>query len=375
MDTWICERCGHQENGAATEVDPTRICPQCQTAMTVASGSEMSRQPDRLEGVSNEPPPPNVVMAPPDWPEATPTQTTSSALPEWVQSQWNASPASPRASNRDTVPTTASADARWSGLALSIVVPYAICVTLIAGWLYYQKRQKAGTDHPLANIPDILGEYEPARRIIVGRRLDRLPDVDNPLPPELLVRLGETREIGDLQVTPEKVERRRIDIHTVFTNGETQINRPKAEALVLHLRLKNCSPDVWFHPTDPAFVRKYQPRRSAPRPYTQIIADGYRSYGGPIEWSPPRERSHIRRMFVAGQEHDDQPLAPGEERRTIICSDPADEQLWRSVQRHDRPEPIVWRVQLRRGLVHFQDRDWSVCAVVGVQFQPNDVRR
>jgi hypothetical protein len=200
-------------------------------------------------------------------------------------------------------------------LALSIVVPYAICVTLIAGWLYYQKRQKAGTDHPLANIPDILGEYEPARRIIVGRRLDRLPDVDAPLPPELLVRLGETREIGDLQVTPEKVERRRIDIHTVFTNGETQINRPKAEALVLHLRLKNCSPDVWFHPTDPAFVRKYQPRRSAPRPYTQIIADGYRSYGGPIEWSPPRERSHIRRTFVTGQEHDDQPLAPGEERR------------------------------------------------------------
>ncbi len=317
-----------------------------------------------------------MMLAPEDWPTATTVEHPQAEppLPDWVASQVAHAPASSSARQPRNVSPSPTPSSRWPGLLLSILVPYSLSMTFIAGWLYFRNQQQAAAEHPLANIPDILGEYEPARRMQLGRRLERLPPVDAPLPPGLIVRLGETLTVGDLEVTPEAVEQRRIDIRTVFQSGEVSSTRATRESLVMRLRLKNLSRDIWFHPTDPAFDRRYQPRRGIPRPYTQLIADGYHAYGGAIDWRGHSGRSTFRRVFVVGQDEDDQPLAPGAERRTVVCTDPMDEQVLRSVKAHSGPEPIVWRVLLRRGLIPFEGREWSVCAVVGVTFDASEVR-
>lgn len=370
-----CGHCGQVVDATSLAAGQTVVCPYCGGLISGPSAWPGEGESLPEENLSNEPPPPSVMLAPADWPTASadiaPAQTP---LPDWVAAQMSKSAPAPTSSRTRTTTEPTPTRGNWSGLVLSLLVPYAVTMTLMAGWLYFQKREQAEADHPLANIPDILGEYEPARRMQLGRRLDRLPPVDAPLPPGLLVRLGETLAIGDLEVTPESVEQRRLEIRTVFHNGEMTSTRPDRDALVLHLRLRNRSSDVWFHPTDPAFDRKYQPRRGVPKPYTQLIANGYHAYGGPIEWRGQPGRPLARRVFVVGQEHDDQPLGPGQERRTVICTDPTDEQVLRSVQAHQGPEPIVWRVMLRRGLVPFDGREWSVCAVVGVPFVADDVR-
>ncbi|MCX7701823.1 MAG: hypothetical protein N2039_13175, partial [Gemmataceae bacterium] len=283
-----CGHCGQVVEATPPAAGQTVVCSHCGGLISGprAWSGEGDSSPE--ENLSNEPPPPSVMLAPSDWPTASVDWPTASAdvaspqapLPDWVASQMSQAaptPTSPTATRLRPTSQAPPTRSNWSGLVLSLLVPYAVTMTLIAGWLYFQKREQAEADHPLANIPDILGEYEPARRMQLGRRLDRLPPVDAPLPPGLLVRLGETLAIGDLEVTPESVEQRRLDIRTVFHNGEVTSTRPDRDALVLHLRLRNRSHDVWFHPTDPAFDRKYQPRRGVPKPYTQLIANGYLS--------------------------------------------------------------------------------------------------
>jgi DNA-directed RNA polymerase subunit RPC12/RpoP len=369
-----CGRCGQIVTVPVAAAGTKMACPECQGMILIPNSAPRAGDGASAEPMVHESPQPGVILAPADWPATPPPQPALTDVPEWVQSQWQASQPAHSTMRSSNGPTESSSASRGSGIALSILVPYAISMTFIAGWLFFQKKHQAASDHPLANIPDILGEYEPARRTQVSRRLERLPDVDAPLPDDLLVRLGETCRVGDLEVTPERVEQRRIQIRTVYHNGQQQTVRSDRDALVLHIHVRNCSMDVWFHPTDPAFDRLYRPRRGVPKPYTQLIADGHHSYGGPIEWVPPKQRQATRRVYVVGQDEDDQPLAPGAARRTLICTDPHDEQVLRSLQRHDRPEPIVWRVLLRRGLVNFQDRDWSVCAVIGVQFRRDDVQ-
>jgi hypothetical protein len=60
---------------------------------------------------------------------------------------------------------------------------------------------------------------------------------------------------------------------------------------------------------------------------------------------------------------------------TFVCTDPADH----AVQELARYKgPLVWRIQLRRGLVKWRtargnDREDSATAVVGVEFDAGDV--
>jgi hypothetical protein len=245
-------------------------------------------------------------------------------------------------------------------------------MTAVAGWYFYKSSNPAAIDHPMANIPDIFAQYEPATRRQLTRRVNGMPPVDAPLPDGLLVRLGETLRIGDLEVMPERVEVGRVKVHTVMQDGETNVS-DLGEALILHLRLRNRSGDIWFHPTDPVFDRLYDRRQGSTKPYMQLIANGYHSYGGAIDVLGTNWQK-VKRKYIDGQEYDDKPLPPGEERRTAICTDPQDTKALEAVRGHTSGEPIVWRVQLRRGLTTFRGQELSTCAVVGVQFNSSDIQ-
>jgi hypothetical protein len=76
------------------------------------------------------------------------------------------------------------------------------------------------------------------------------------------------------------------------------------------------------------------------------------------------------RETVEGQQH--RRLRPQEELTTLICTDPDDHvaRLLASAR-----GPLLWRVQVRRGLVPVRDREVSSTAVIGVEFEPDQIQR
>ncbi|MDW8264312.1 MAG: hypothetical protein RMJ52_03165 [Gemmataceae bacterium] len=254
-----------------------------------------------------------------------------------------------------------------------ILVPYSIFSTGVAIYSYYRLQQ---VPHPLEMVPDIISDFRDTtqRGKPQSRVIDRVPPL-TPLPDKLKVALGQTLRIGDLEITPEKVEQRRVVFH--YRNRPFKPEPADEDSIVLHVRLKNVSEDVRFRPTDPAFEGHWTEGMSRnSRPYMFMEVGDKRFYGGPFPWSPTNRRvikgDEPEKLYVDGQEDHERILAPGEEMRTVFATDPKDHV----------PEyiegfkgNITWRLQLRRGFVRYKDRDIPTTAVIGVVFNPKDIVR
>jgi hypothetical protein len=221
----------------------------------------------------------------------------------------------------------------------------------------------AGSDHPLSTIPDNFGEFPPAERKKIGKSV--VP-IDGPLPADLKVALGNTLQLGALEVQPLRVDARSLKVVSVAKDGTERVGpRDIGRALVLRLRVRNTSTDVTLHPMDPAFTRKAN-ERDEPATGLQVGQQVY--WGGAIDW-PPRPR--VGREFELAQEWDAKPLEPGESREYVVFTDSRRQIL--DAVRHSA-SPLLWRVQIRRGLVAYRGKDVPVTAIIGVEFKPEDVR-
>jgi hypothetical protein len=240
------------------------------------------------------------------------------------------------------------------------LISYSILATIAAAILYAEKQRRI---HPLEAIPD-QGENKGATRSKTGAV--KLPDPAQPLPNQLKVALGDSIRIGDLEVTPEKVERRQIQYESRRQGPSPDTTRFDALALVLHL--KNISQDVVFKPMDPYFTRQWKPKNGGLMPYTYLAVGDHHFYGGPLSMQDVRDHQ----LSVAGQDLD-QELRPGEEFNTFICTDP-DDPLKKTLDGHNDSDPLLWRVQVRRGLVRVHERDVPATAVIGVQFSRKSIQ-
>lgn len=259
------------------------------------------------------------------------------------------------------------APAPGGGTALKVgffvVLAYAVVVTGLAVYgLFVKSGAPAG--HPLSAIPDDFGEFKPAERKKTGKLT--IP-VDGELPPELRVALGEKLAIGSLEVTPTKVEARRlIRVGEYASGGGKETLPPTPPALVLTMRIRNTSDDLFIHPTDPAFNRKVT--TPAERVGTGLVVGNQTFWGGAIDWP---FRKQVTRLYEAAQAADATPLNPGETRDYVVFTDTKLEIL-RAVR--NATDGLVWRVQVRRGRIEFEGKDIPVTAIIGVDFQPGDVR-
>jgi hypothetical protein len=211
-----------------------------------------------------------------------------------------------------------------------------------------------------------LGDNPPAKRG-TSSVIDIIPPETN-LPSKLQVALGQRIRIGDLEVMPEKVEQRRIVYCS--ENQHVQSQASQNDALVLTLQLRNASDDVFFTPTDPFFDRQWKEDSGATKPYTFLEMGSQRFFGGPIKRSQ-RGKGALPREFIQGQENDNQVLKPAEERTTVLSTDPGNRQILKTLGAYKGQ--LVWRVQLRRGLVEVGNREVSTTAVIGVVFQEQDI--
>jgi hypothetical protein len=251
-------------------------------------------------------------------------------------------------------------------LLLTILVPYALLMTAVALYLYFKSPASRGSgngpSNPLEMLPDE-GLNPGVRRVL--QRGKRFPGEEAVLPDHLRVSVGKSLRVGDLEVTPKDVALRKITV-----NYSTNLSPSLETALVLRLHLRNVSKDVAFHPVDPFFDRSWTPDDPNGKPYTSLDLGGKLFYGGPIDWANAIPRRDNPRQYIAEQ-HQDKELRPGEEMDTMVCTNPKDN-IGDVLKAYHGP--LVWRLQVRRGLVEVRNREASATAVIGVEFDDSDVK-
>jgi len=246
-------------------------------------------------------------------------------------------------------------------LVLIPLISYAILATIAVVILFL----RPPPEDPLERLPDLEGDYKGAAHQKHGSiSYDRVSP-ESELPARLKVSLGHTIRIGELEVTPQKVELFRIRIqHPMFATEPAGSD----DSLVLSLRFRNVSKDQTFIPLDPFFDRRWKSLSHGGKPYTFLEIGDKRLYGGPLAWKPGRPLDS--RETIEGQ--DFRTLYPGHESISLVCTDP-EEPIVKLVRGHSGP--LLWRVQVRRGFVQVGEREISATAVVGVVFTEKDIQR
>jgi hypothetical protein len=258
---------------------------------------------------------------------------------------------------------------RGGWLIALLVVPlisYSILATIAVVYLRFFYAAPTMQPHPLEMIPDVEGDNPGATRVkkkvsgvnFHGRQERELPD-------RLRTTLQQPIRIGDLEVTPVSVQFRTIE----FIIRDKDPVASETPCLVLNLHLKNVSKGVAFHPLDPYFVRRWKEIKGESKsgmPFTYLIVGKERFYGGPISVAEREERQETIKGQRLGRE-----LKPGDEMDTFICSSPEDP-VKEAVEANT--QPMLWRVQVRRGFVETPNRgERPASAVIGVEFTRDDI--
>ncbi len=346
---------GGPAKGRPSDSDPVEIhveIPDAREQESIFTGPEEGLSEDVFGG----PPQPRLeipesapVMTRPPSPPAVPPGEPA-AYPEPAYPELPTPPASARIA---AGPPPASADNELPAAALAprparnsmvvpmlliFLVPYSLFTTAYMVWSLLNPRR--GFD-PLERLPDPKGEGAP-RRV----------SPDSALPGKLKTSLKQPIRVGDMEVTPLKVQ----------LNGDGD--------LVLHLKMTNTSVDQAFSPMHDSFLYFSEKK---PRPYTYL--DGGKRvgklYGGFLEFFKGPNDQRV------GERVDDQLnnkerelssiIRPGQD--IYIQLTTADK--YRDAQVRELLKtagPLVWRVQFRRGLVSVRDQRLSATAVIGVEF-------
>ena len=234
---------------------------------------------------------------------------------------------------------------------------YALVMTGLAVYGLIFKTATLPPEHPLSTIPDNFGEFPPAERKKASAT--RFP-VDGALPASQKAAIGGKIEIGQLEIVPVQIEKRKL---TIVREGEKRpVEVPAGEGLVLRLRVKNTS-DLPIYPLDPAFQRR---ETADDTPASRLVVGKETFVGGPITWPFVR----TTREYEKEQEAETRPLLRDETREYVVCS-PPNPRIFEAVKY--AKEPALWRVQVRRGLIDFRGKNVPVTAIVGVEFQRADV--
>ncbi len=281
-------------------------------------------------------------------------------------------------------------------VAMITLVVWAVLATAIAAYatIKASQLQKKSID-PFDRFPDLEGDNPGVRKQSTGAviRFKRDPNQKRspfeagwlanmgtrPLPEHLIVPLGEKLTVGDLEVQPLRVYRKKLKM---FDEGSEQPEDCQYESLVLELRLRNVSSDNAFTPLDNYFDRRWKQGEGAP-PFTLIEAGKQVFYGGPARWlarsgsGPENKRQWLD--APGRKKTDPVGLKPGEVMVTTLASNGEDKEVADALfgGKKGRPYqgPLLWRVQVRRGLVAWRGRDLPATAVIGVRFTDKDVKR
>lgn len=281
----------------------------------------------------------------------------------------------------DQTHTAGRTEAKAPWFLLLVFCPlllYSIVISIFAFFIYRHdeqlREQLRERFDKMLDVGDDPGVRKGKKVTLTDRYKPELATL--PLPLRLCTGLGKPLRIGDLQITPSRVERKRVSVVVESSRPEPC----KHDSLVLYLDLKNMSSEYAFAPLDNYFDRHWHPGVDQIPPLTLLEVENrnkYRCYGGPAHWHPRGDPSNPRE-WVQGRSDQADLLQPGEEKKMFVCTDGDDDKaasvLFGDRLRGDYRGPYLWRVRVRRGLVRIEDKDYSATAVVGIRFTSADIR-
>jgi hypothetical protein len=320
------------------------------------------------------------------WMNPTVTEMISSAAPEAPASGHEEMLGGPSTSSATRPARRSESGTPWFMiLVFSPLLLYAIVITVFAVMLYQQERE---VEQKLRNRFDMMPDEGDNPGVQKGKKVTRVYRYDPklatlPLPDKLITSLdkkgGEPIRVGELQIAPKSVQRKRIN---VFVEGSEKSEPCTGDSLVLNLTLKNLSSEYAFAPLDNYFDRYWKPGTDQLPPFTQLKAgDKEPFYGGPAHWYPRGDQKN-RREWVEGRKAVEADLLqPGEERDFFVCTDGQDPKALLTLFGENKGEKVrepyhgafLWRVRVRRGLVNVLGKEIPATAVVGVKFTDKDI--
>jgi hypothetical protein len=223
---------------------------------------------------------------------------------------------------------------RWTPLLLIFLVPYALVATGTIAYLIWRQSQRAEL-HPLEMLPDPKPEDGGPRQRVKH---------DLPLPDKLKAGLGQPFRVeGFVEVTALGVEL-----------------APDGEQLTLLLRFRNLSDRLEFNPLPQSFLTRDEN-------YSFLEFGNQRLYGGTIQAFKPAADG--RRPAGAPFEG---VLGPGEEMVAALSTLPDRVHIARVKNIVNYRGPLLWRIQIRRGLEDVAGRSVSATMVLGITFDARD---
>jgi hypothetical protein len=222
---------------------------------------------------------------------------------------------------------------------LVFLIPYSVFTTAFIVWQLFSQR---GRHHPYE------GMIDPRPEDGGPRKLKEQIQHDLEVPSKLRTSLEQALQIGDLEVTPLNVR----------LNDEGD--------LVLHLKMRNISKDLAFNPLPDSFLHGARKTKGPANIYTFLeVGKKDRFYGGYLEYRkgpPGKEEAYPNGI-----------LRPGQEMVALLTTEDKYRKDVRTVMKSQGP--LLWRVQVRRGLLPFGDAQRSATAVVGIEFGTGSIER
>jgi hypothetical protein len=217
------------------------------------------------------------------------------------------------------------------------VASYASAVTMALAWLFWTGRV---LPRP-AFVTESSGDTslsDPIKR--ANRHEGGSPPP--PLPDRNLTVVGTTLRLGELEVTPLDISRRKIKL--VRLDGFTGKRRVVENVLVLTLRVKNRSQDRALTPLEPSFIRT-----AGTADDESFIETAASQRISMYNLAPESEWSIRDQAFPT--------LKPDEAAETIVVSEP--------VKNNELASPMIWHLKLRATTYQTD--------VLGVRFSSDDV--
>lgn len=226
-------------------------------------------------------------------------------------------------------------------LVLMVLVPWAFVGPALAFFVGTRWHAPLASDaHPLEWLLD------PDPKDGAPKRIQR----DLELPKKLEASLKQSLEVGDVRITPLSVE--------WSERGD----------LLLRLLIRNRSTDTEFNPLPESFLRKTHLKTSKTAvyfdPYTFLTFGDERIDGGAL--------TYLKGPPSANEPADSGVLRPGEELTVLLSTPPHERKATKKIA--GSAGPIVWRVQVRRGLALVRGREVSATAVIGVTFDARAIQ-
>jgi hypothetical protein len=353
---------------------------------------EMSREPLPESGPSPAPapapgPPTESALtytAPPDGSGALPVESSITTGPHEGHlggiggATLTEAPASAAAPEEMALPSPTVRRPRPSGggwflpLVFIPLCLYAVLATVAVVILLM--RQQQAQPSIFDQMPDVTGDSPGVKKTSVIKFDQR--SATAALPEHLQTDLGQPLQVGDLEVTPLRVERKRV---AVWVARAANAEPCPADSLVLHLKLRNLAADYRFTPLDNYFDRRWR-QGQGPPPLTVLQGGDHFCFGGPAEWYPRGDGRHPREWLAGRKDFDPEGLAPGKEMQSLVCTDggkespsPCARWLFGLNEEGKKVRPpyqgrLLWRVHVRRGLVNWRGKPVPATAVIGVRF-------